>query len=220
MKYLFRLRSYLKPYRWQLLLNLALLLAGTILSLIVPQIIQQVIDQGLKAGAAPFLIRSALILVGIGFKLSLAPFQNSGSKLIVIVESRVPGLSVALTERLVRFAQSLRKADLKKAPAISEVVDWALALVAVGADGLLHFLEGLHRLVALACHSISICNSPQDKLSVLFVLFAVPNRAVRIHYRSQCFFISRYCLIELGHFLERFGQRIHHGQTVGNILTF
>jgi ATP-binding cassette subfamily B multidrug efflux pump len=66
MKYLFRLRSYLKPYRWQLLLNLALLLAGTILSLIVPQIIQQVIDQGLKSGAAPFLIRSALILVGIG----------------------------------------------------------------------------------------------------------------------------------------------------------
>ena len=45
---------------------MALLLAGTILSLIVPQIIQQVIDQGLKAGAAPFLIRSALILVGIG----------------------------------------------------------------------------------------------------------------------------------------------------------
>ena len=55
---------------------------------------------------------------------------------IRIVESRVPGLSVALTERLVRFAQSLRKADLKKAPAIAEVVDWALALVAVGADGL------------------------------------------------------------------------------------
>jgi MoxR-like ATPase len=55
---------------------------------------------------------------------------------IKIVESRVPGLSVALTERLVRFAQSLRKADLRKAPAIAEVVDWALALVAVGADGL------------------------------------------------------------------------------------
>jgi MoxR-like ATPase len=55
---------------------------------------------------------------------------------IRIVESRVPGLSVALTERLVRFAQSLRKADLRKAPAIAEVVDWALALVAVGADGL------------------------------------------------------------------------------------
>jgi len=55
---------------------------------------------------------------------------------IRIVEARVPGLSVALTERLVRFAQSLRKAELKKAPGIAEVVDWALALVAVSADGL------------------------------------------------------------------------------------
>jgi MoxR-like ATPase len=53
-----------------------------------------------------------------------------------IVEARVPGLSVSLTDRMVRFAQSLRKAELKKAPGISEVVDWALALVAVGADGL------------------------------------------------------------------------------------
>jgi len=53
-----------------------------------------------------------------------------------IVEARVPGLSVALTERIVRFAHSLRKADLKKAPGIAEVVDWALSLVAVGADGL------------------------------------------------------------------------------------
>lgn len=55
---------------------------------------------------------------------------------IRIVERRVPGISTALVERLVRFAQSLRKADLRKAPGIAEVVDWALALVAVGADGL------------------------------------------------------------------------------------
>jgi uncharacterized protein with von Willebrand factor type A (vWA) domain len=43
---------------------------------------------------------------------------------------------VGLAARVVRFAQSLRKADLRKAPGIAEVVDWALALVAVGADGL------------------------------------------------------------------------------------
>jgi ATP-binding cassette subfamily B protein len=36
------------------------------LSLVVPQIIQGVIDQGLKAGATAFLVRSALILVCIG----------------------------------------------------------------------------------------------------------------------------------------------------------
>ncbi len=64
MKYLIRLRRYLNPYRGQLLLNLFLLLTVTGLSLVVPQIIQQVIDQGLKTGAAAFLVRSALLLWG------------------------------------------------------------------------------------------------------------------------------------------------------------
>ena len=53
-----------------------------------------------------------------------------------IVESRVPGLSQDLGDRLVRFAQAVRKADLRKQPGVSEVLDWALALVTVGADGL------------------------------------------------------------------------------------
>jgi len=66
MKHLFKLRTYLKPYLWQLLLNMLILLSITGLSLVVPQIIQGVIDQGLKAGATAFLVRSALILVGIG----------------------------------------------------------------------------------------------------------------------------------------------------------
>ncbi len=66
MKYLFKLRSYLKPYIWQILLNMLILLSVTGLSLVVPQIIQGVIDQGLQAGETAFLIRSALILVCIG----------------------------------------------------------------------------------------------------------------------------------------------------------
>jgi ATP-binding cassette subfamily B protein len=48
------------------MLNLTLLLATTGLSLIVPLIIQGVIDDGLKAGATAFLVRSALLLLGIG----------------------------------------------------------------------------------------------------------------------------------------------------------
>ncbi|HEX4997261.1 MAG TPA: MoxR family ATPase [Terriglobia bacterium] len=55
-----------------------------------------------------------------------------------IIEARAPGLAAGLAERVVRFAQSLRRADLRKAPGIAEVVDWALALIAVGADGLPH----------------------------------------------------------------------------------
>ena len=66
MNHLFKLRLYLKPYTWQVLLNIACLLGVTGLSLVVPQIIQNVIDQGLQAGATVFLEHSALILVGIG----------------------------------------------------------------------------------------------------------------------------------------------------------
>ncbi|HVM71674.1 MAG TPA: ABC transporter ATP-binding protein [Anaerolineales bacterium] len=66
MKYLLRLRAYLSPYIWQVLLNIACLLSVTGLSLVVPQILQNVIDQGLKVGETSFLIRSALLLVGIG----------------------------------------------------------------------------------------------------------------------------------------------------------
>ena len=66
MKYLFHLRNFLNPYHGRLLLNLALLLSTTGLSLVVPQIIQQVIDEGMKAGATAFLVRSAMLLLGIG----------------------------------------------------------------------------------------------------------------------------------------------------------
>lgn len=55
---------------------------------------------------------------------------------VQIVESRVPGVSNSLRERLVRFTQNVRKASLRKQPGIAETVDWALSLVAVGADDL------------------------------------------------------------------------------------
>jgi ATP-binding cassette subfamily B multidrug efflux pump len=71
MKQLYKLRAFLKPYLWQLSLNLLVLLVITGLALIVPGIIQNVIDQGLKAGEAPFLLRSALILLAIGVLTAL-----------------------------------------------------------------------------------------------------------------------------------------------------
>ena len=55
---------------------------------------------------------------------------------ILIVKSRVPGISERLKEHVVRFVQAVRKSSLRKHPGIAETVDWALALVTVGADGL------------------------------------------------------------------------------------
>ena len=41
-----------------------------------------------------------------------------------------------LTAELVGFVQSLRTLDLRKSPSISETVDWARALILLGADSL------------------------------------------------------------------------------------
>jgi len=66
MSSLLRLRTFIRPYLPQTLLNLFLLLAVTGLSLYVPRIIQQVVDVGLASGASAALLRSSLLLLTIG----------------------------------------------------------------------------------------------------------------------------------------------------------
>ena len=51
-----------------------------------------------------------------------------------IVLARVPGVSEALAEQLVRIVRSLRQLDLRKPPAISETLDWAQSLLELGYD--------------------------------------------------------------------------------------
>ena len=53
-----------------------------------------------------------------------------------ILHKRVPDLADDMARRVVKLVQNLRKADIRRAPGIAEVVDWALALVAVGAANL------------------------------------------------------------------------------------
>ncbi len=53
-----------------------------------------------------------------------------------IVATRVPDIEATLTRQLVAFVQSLRTLDLRKAPSISETVDWARALILLHADSL------------------------------------------------------------------------------------
>lgn len=71
MKHLLRLNVLLKPYFWQTLLNLLILLSITGLSLVVPSVLQAVIDEGLFKGQTPFLIQSALVLLGLGLTSAL-----------------------------------------------------------------------------------------------------------------------------------------------------
>ncbi len=53
-----------------------------------------------------------------------------------IIHARVPEIPPALRGQLVTFIQELRDLDLKKAPAISETIDWARTLLLLHAESL------------------------------------------------------------------------------------
>ena len=53
-----------------------------------------------------------------------------------IVRSRVPGVAEALARKVVAAVQAIRKLDLKKAPSISETLDWVRALTFLNASTL------------------------------------------------------------------------------------
>ena len=76
MKHLIRIRTFLKPYLWQISVTMLMLLVLTGLSLIVPRIIQTVIDKGLRSGDINSLIRSALLLFALGLVSAVLNLGN------------------------------------------------------------------------------------------------------------------------------------------------
>src|SRR3954462_2366912 len=49
-----------------------------------------------------------------------------------IVQTRVPGINEHLADQIVRIVRSIRTLELKKAPSVSETLDWARTLVLLG----------------------------------------------------------------------------------------
>ena len=76
MKHLLRTRTFLKPYIWQILASLLMLLIITGLGLVVPRIIRSVIDDGLTRGQTGYLVRSALLLLGLGLGSAILNLGN------------------------------------------------------------------------------------------------------------------------------------------------
>ena len=60
----------------------------------------------------------------------------SAAKEFEIVQARVPAAPEALARAVVGFVHRLRQADLTKVPGIAETLDWASALMALGATDL------------------------------------------------------------------------------------
>jgi ATP-binding cassette subfamily B multidrug efflux pump len=76
MKHLVKIGIFLKPYFWQILATLFMLLVLTGLNLAVPRIIRSVIDEGLTQGETGYLIQSALLLLGLGLLSALLTLGN------------------------------------------------------------------------------------------------------------------------------------------------
>ncbi|ADG82181.1 AAA family ATPase [Thermincola potens] len=55
---------------------------------------------------------------------------------LAIVRLKVPGISQDLAKEIVHFVQALRKIPLKKAPSISETLDWARTMILMGVKNL------------------------------------------------------------------------------------
>ena len=55
---------------------------------------------------------------------------------LAILHARVPQVSEMLAREIVAFVQRLRQADLTKSPGVAETLDWAAALLALGAEHL------------------------------------------------------------------------------------
>jgi MoxR-like ATPase len=51
-----------------------------------------------------------------------------------IVATRVPGATAELADQVARIVRSIRALELKKAPSVSETLDWARTLVVLGVE--------------------------------------------------------------------------------------
>ncbi len=58
------------------------------------------------------------------------------SRELAILELRIPGIATDLANKLVDFVHEVRALDLRKAPSIAETIDWARALLLLGASAL------------------------------------------------------------------------------------
>ena len=80
------------------------------------------------------------------------------------VLAKVPDISVNLADQIARIVRSIRQLDLKKAPSVSETLDWARTLILLGVDHIdaqqaketLHVLLKYQTDIAKAAKELSV----------------------------------------------------------------
>ena len=81
-----------------------------------------------------------------------------------IVLAKVPDVNANLADQIARIVRSIRQLDLKKAPSVSETLDWARTLILLGVDHIdaqqaketLHVLLKYQTDIAKAAKELSV----------------------------------------------------------------
>ena len=81
-----------------------------------------------------------------------------------IVLAKVPGVTENLADQIARIVRSIRQLELKKAPSVSETIDWARTLVLLGIEHIeaqqaketLHILLKYQTDIAKAAKELSV----------------------------------------------------------------
>jgi MoxR-like ATPase len=81
-----------------------------------------------------------------------------------IVLTKVEGITENLADQIARIVRSIRQLDLKKAPSVSETLDWARTLILLGIDHIdaqeakdtLHILLKYQTDIAKAAKELSV----------------------------------------------------------------
>ncbi len=109
MKSLFRLLKYMRPYRWEAIAALLLLVGVVAADLAIPRLTQRVIDEGIRNQNLPLILNTALLMFGVAVIEALISVGN------VVLSVRV-GLKTGADIRsaFVRKVQSLSFGNLDR----------------------------------------------------------------------------------------------------------
>ncbi|HEY6531034.1 MAG TPA: MoxR family ATPase, partial [Acidimicrobiales bacterium] len=88
-----------------------------------------------------------------------------------IILTRVPDLTENLADQIARIVRSIRQLELKKAPSVSETIDWARTLLLLGVDNISES-EAIETLNILLKYQSDIARATKE-------LTSIPNAAPR-----------------------------------------
>lgn len=168
MKYLLRLRPYLKPYWGKIFLNLVFLLLLTALALTVPYILREVIDIGLTRHDRVFLRNAGLLLLGLGALTATLSFIQRYLSAWIAVH-----VGYDLRNRLYDHIQrlSFRYHDhAQSGQLISRGIEDVRAIQNFAADGLVQLIQ----LLVMSVFIIVLLISAHPRLAILSLLPLLP----------------------------------------------